>query len=290
MLLNRVYVPSSRGAQIAVDCYVPHASKDIDPGIRRPAIVIFPGGGYRFCSEREAEPVALRFLTEGFNAFIVWYRVGRTPDDPERDHDAGSWYSASPDHVFPLPQHDAAAAVAYVRQNAAALHTDPERIAVMGFSAGGHLAASLAALWQRADLWQELGLAPQDVRPNAAVLCYPVIAADEDAHRGSFEHLSGTTDVSIHQQYDVLRWVTDQFPPTFLWHTFTDPAVPVKNSLRLGLALCGAGVKTEMHIFPQGVHGLSLANTLTCAPEQTALIEPRCEIWPELAARFLRSL
>jgi len=290
MLGKRVYVPSSRGAQIAVDCYVPHASRDIDPDVRRPAIVICPGGGYRFCSEREAEPVALRFLAEGFNVFIVWYRVGKQAGDPDRDHDAKDWYQASPDHVFPLPQHDAAAAVAYVRKNAGSLHTDPDRIAVMGFSAGGHLAASLSALWQRTELWAEIGLAPEDVRPSAAVLCYPVIAADGDAHRGSFEHLSGSADVSDHQQYDVLGWVTGNFPPTFLWHTFTDPAVPVKNSLRLGLALADAGVMTEMHIFPAGVHGLSLANAQTCAPQQTQLIQPECQIWPQLAARFLRSL
>ena len=290
MLGKRVYVSSSCGAQIPVDCYVPHVSRDIEPGIRRPAIVICPGGGYRLCSEREAEPVALRFLTEGFNVFIVWYRVNRTENDPDRDHDAKDWYQASPDHVFPMPQHDAAAAVAYVRKNADALHTDPERIAIMGFSAGGHLAASLCALWQREDLWQEIGLTPADVRPNAAVLCYPVIVADHDAHRGSFEHLSGSKDVSAHQQYDILNWVTGDFPPSFLWHTFTDPAVPVQNSLRLGLALANAGVKTELHIFPTGVHGLSLANSQTCAPEQTQLIEPDCQIWPELAAQFLKSL
>lgn len=102
-------------------------------------------------------------------------------------------------------------------------------------AAGGHLAASLCGLWRRAELWRELGLAPEDVRPNAAVLCYPVICADEDAHRGSFVHLSGAEDVAAHQRYSVLDWVSGDYPPTFLWHTFTDESVPVRNSLRMAL-------------------------------------------------------
>lgn len=290
MLGKRVYVPSSFGAQIAVDCYVPHASREIDPDIRRPAILVCPGGGYAMCSEREAEPIALRFLTEGFNVFVVWYRVNRLPGEEDRAHEAKDWYRAAPGHVFPMPQHDAAAALSYIRKNADALHTDKDRIAIMGFSAGGHLAASLCALWHREDLSAPLGLTPEDIRPNAAILCYPVIAADKDAHRGSFEHLSGSLDLSEHAQYDILSHVSAQFPPAFLWHTFTDDAVPVQNSLRLGLALAEKGVKTELHIFLEGVHGLSLASEITCAPHLPQLIQPACQIWPQLAARFLRDL
>ena len=289
MLGTPVYIPSSHGAQIRVDCYVPHVSREIDPQVRRPAIVVCPGGGYRFCSEREAEPIALRFLAEGFNVFVVWYRVHES-DAPGKDHDARGWYSESPDHVFPMMQHDAGAAIAYVRQNAEALHTDPDRIAVMGFSAGGHLAASVSALWNHAELWAEIGLAPEDVRPNAAVLCYPVIVADEDAHRGSFEHLSGSADVRDHQAYSILNWVSADFPPAFIWHTFTDPTVPVRNSLRLALALSEANVKTEMHIFPEGTHGLSLANELIAPPGKPELVVPECQMWPALAARFLKNL
>lgn len=290
MIGERVYISSSRGAKIPMDVYVPHVSREIDPRIRRPAVVICPGGGYAFCSEREAEPVALRFLAEGFNAFVVWYRVGERPDDSARDHEAAQWYGKAEENVFPLPQHDAAAAIAYVRAHAGQLYTDPDRIAIMGFSAGGHLAASVSGLWQRAELWRELGLAPEDVRPNAAVLCYPVIVSDEDAHRGSFEHLSGTEDTEAHGQYDILNYVTEHYPPTFLWHTFTDDTVPVRNSLRMALALSYAGVTTEMHIFPEGRHGLSLAGCMTCAAGDVSLQRAECEVWPAMAARFLKSL
>lgn len=290
MIGQRVYIPSSRGAEIAVDIYVPHVSREIDAHIRRPAVVICPGGGYAFCSEREAEPIALRFLTEGFNAFVVWYRVGSAPGDEVRDHDAAQWYQKAAQHTFPLPQHDAASAVAYVRANAEAFHTDPDRIAIMGFSAGGHLAASVSGLWNRDEIWEEIGLTPEEVRPNAAVLCYPVIVSDEDAHRGSFVHLSGTEDIREHGQYDVLHTVGPHYPPTFLWHTFTDDLVPVRNSLRMALALSQAGVTTEMHIFPEGRHGLSLANDMTCAKMDQSLQRPECTVWPEMAARFLKAI
>lgn len=157
-------------------------------------------------------------------------------------------------------------------------------------AAGGHLAASLCGLWQRAELWQELGLAPEDVRPNAAVLCYPVICADEDAHRSSFVHLSGAEDVAAHQRYSVLDWVSGDYPPTFLWHTFTDESVPVRNSLRMALALADAGVLTEVHIYPKGRHGLSLCNDQTSAAWDDALHQAECAEWPRLAARFLKNL
>ena len=289
-MFERVYVPSSRGAQIPMDVYVPRVSREIEADIRRPAIVVCPGGGYAFCSEREAEPVALRFLAEGFNVFVVWYRVGERPEDVDRGHEASAWYQKSPEHVFPLPQHDAGAAIAYVRAHAAQYHTDPDRIAIMGFSAGGHLAASVSGLWRHAEIWQELGLAPQDVRPNAAVLCYPVIVSDQDAHRGSFEHLSGRDELAQHAKVDVTNWVDAHYPPTFLWHTFTDETVPVQNSLRMALALANSGVLTEMHIFPHGRHGLSLANTMTCHGQDASLQQEECVIWPSLAARFLKKL
>ena len=99
MKQERVYIPSTDNTQVALDTYVTHVSNEIDPDIRRPAILVCPGGGYAFCSEREAEPVALRFAALGFNTFVVWYRVA-----PNR---------------FPKPQQDAAAAMAYIRKNVA---------------------------------------------------------------------------------------------------------------------------------------------------------------------------
>ncbi|MBQ2991717.1 MAG: prolyl oligopeptidase family serine peptidase, partial [Clostridia bacterium] len=99
-----------------------------------------------------------------------------------------------------------------------------------------------------------------------------------------------TKDVMQHAQYSALNWVSENYPPTFLWHTFTDETVPVRNSLRMALALADAGVLMEMHIFPQGRHGLSLANALSCAAWDVSLQVEECAQWPALAARFLKRL
>lgn len=267
MKQERVYIPSTDNTQVALDTYVTHVSNEIDPDIRRPAILVCPGGGYAFCSEREAEPVALRFAALGFNTFVVWYRVA-----PNR---------------FPKPQQDAAAAMAYIRKNAEALHTDPNRIAILGFSAGGHLAGSIGTMWQRAELWEELGLTCEDVRPNAMVLCYPVLVSGRWAHQGSFENLTGCKDWSVHEAYSLDKLVDGKFcPPAFLWHTFNDTCVPVQNSLAMAQALRENGVGAEVHIFPEGPHGLSLASEETA--RNADLIQPDCQCWPELAARFLK--
>ena len=182
-----------------------------------------------------------------------------------------------------------ASAVAWVRENAAQTHTAPEKIAVIGFSAGGHAAGSLGVLWPKAELWQPLGLTPEQVKPNAMVLCYPVITGGEFAHRGSFVNLTGTDDLTAHAAHSLDALVTPATPPTFLWHTFTDGSVPVQNSIRMAHALADKGVLTEMHIFPEGVHGLSLANELTARPDAPELVVPECQCWPELAARFLKN-
>lgn len=198
MLYQRVSVPSTDGFSLPLDVYCPEVYPEIDPDIQRPAVVICPGGAYRYLSPREAEPVALVFAAMGFNAFVAGYRVAP--------------------HCYPRPQQDAAAAVAWVRAHAGETHTHPDKIAIMGFSAGGHCAASLGVWWPRADLWAELGLTPEQVKPNALVLSYPVITGGEKAHRGSFENLTGSHDLDVHLRYSLETQVTAQTPCLPLAH------------------------------------------------------------------------
>lgn len=271
MLHQRITLPTADGSTIFMDAYVPRPSDSIEPDPRRAAVIIFPGGGYGHVSEREGEPVALRFMAEGFNTFVVHYRV-------------------APQVRYPLPQQDAAAAIGYVRRHADELLTDPHRVAVMGFSAGGHLACSLGVWWPRAELWQPLGLAPEDVRPDAMVLSYPVITSGAFAHRGSFENLTGCADAADHAAFSLEDHVAPTTPPAFLWHTFDDDTVPVENTLLLAAALRRCRVPAEVHVFPHGPHGASLANAQSNGVVNAARILPDCAAWPDMASRFLRSV
>lgn len=199
----------------------------------RPAIVICAGGAYRWLSPREKDPVALRFSALGYQAFLIEYSVGEG---------AG--------RLRPLRQ--LAACLRLLRENAAAWHIEPEHIAALGFSAGGHLAASLGVLWNHPAL--KLGSA---CRPDALVLCYPVITAGEFAHRESIENVTGG-DPALMELLSLEKQVTAHMPPTFLWHCAGDESVPVENSLLLLAAMQRVKVPYECHLFAGGAHGISV--------------------------------
>ena len=163
-------VPGAPGAA-TLTTYAPEVSPEIDAEARRPAVVVCPGGGYAFTSDREAEPIALALINLGLNAFVLRYHVA-----PAR---------------YPIPQLEAAYAVHYVKCTAAQTHTDPRQVYIMGFSAGGHLAGSLGILWQRMDWARQLGLSAQEIRPAGMVLAYPVVTSGPKAHQGSFDNLLG---------------------------------------------------------------------------------------------------
>lgn len=244
-----------------LDCYVPDPVVDCPP---RMSVVICPGGGYNHLSPREGEPVALRFAAMGFNAFVVKYRVKP--------------------HLYPAPLMDAAWAMAHIRRHAGEFHADPHQIALMGFSAGGHLAGLLGTKWHDRALFEPLR--PEWIRPDALVLCYPVITAGEFAHRGSFLCLTGSEDERAHALFSIERLVDERTPPTFLWHTWEDASVPVENTLLMAAALRAHRVAAQVHIFPRGGHGVGLGNEITAMkPEQ---VLPEVQIWPELARDFLK--
>ena len=268
MLQKTVMVPTTDNCLVPVDIYVPETCRFVDPDVRRPAIVVVPGGGYSHHGEREMETIALRFMAHGFNAFVVRYRFAP--------------------HRFPAPQQDAAAAMAYVRANAAELHTNPDRIALVGFSAGGHLAGFLGVQWQNAKLWEPLGLTPEQVKPNALVLCYGVLSYGEFAENSSYEYLTGTTDPKVIEEVSVTKHVSEKCPPTFLWAPFDDTVVPVENTLEMAMALSKYKVHTEVHIFPEGLHGAALCNEQCAGVVNPQYDLPDLAHWPELAVKFLK--
>ena len=202
----------------------------------RPAILILPGGGYAWCSRREADPVAMQFLQAGYNVFTLYYTCRSDETVP-----ALRWQ----------PLIDAAGAILHIRCNAEQFGTDPAKIAICGFSAGGHLALSAAVLDIPGETAQQ--------RPDAVILGYPVVTAGEFAHRGSFVQLAGSEDAAAQQAFTLEDKVTSDTPPVFVWHTMEDKTVPVENTLLLLAALRRAGVPCEAHLFEKGAHGTSIS-------------------------------
>ncbi len=215
---------------------------------RRPAMVIFPGGGYAFTSDREAEPIASAYFAAGYNTFTVRYICGEKAK-------------------INNPLYDAAAAIAHVRTNAEKYCIDPDRIAVIGFSAGGHLAGYISTSWHRQEIADKLGIDNQLCKPNAAVLCYPVITNNVPTHKDSFDNLLGADrSLELENSANLDMLVDEHTCPCFIWHTATDTCVPVANSLAMAKALTDKGIRCELHIFPEGPHGLGRA-TAEAAPD-----------------------
>ena len=269
---------------IRLEAYWLHNSPEYQTNQLRPAIIVCPGGGYMFLSDREAEPIALRFMARGYHAFVLHYRVQT---------------------AFPAPMLDLAQAIALVRRHAAEWFIDPNRIVVCGFSAGGHLAASLGVLWDKPLLTEPLSVEPHQIRPNALLLCYAVIEmevlshesppGDEDGQpvydsRDSIALALGSVRPSqaLRDQYRLDLHVSPATPPSFLWHTATDQIVPANNALRFATALAAHNVPYEIHIFENGVHGLALADEVTAVPGQPGFINPDNQIWVELALNWLK--
>lgn len=212
----------------------------------RPAILILPGGGYAWCSRREADPVAMQFLQAGYNVFTLYYTCRSDETVP-----ALRWQ----------PLIDAAGAILHIRRNAEQFGTDPAKIAICGFSAGGHLAVSTAILWDAEPVQTALGIHGTEARPDAVVLGYPVITAGEYRHDGSIVNLCGD-DADLRATMSLENQVRDGLPPFFVWHTVEDPSVPVQNSLMLAGALTAHKVPLELHLFAHDGHGTS-----TCTRE-----------------------
>jgi len=163
-------------------------------------------------------------------------------------------YSVAPAQ-HPAQLHEAAAAMAYLKEHAAQYNIDPARTFACGFSAGGHLAGMLGTLWRET---------PQGAlaKPAATILCYPVISSGECAHAGSFANLTGG-DGALTRRLSLETRVDGDTAPAFLWATADDAAVPAMNALLYAQALARQGVPYALHVFPSGVHGLSLATELT---------------------------
>ncbi len=254
---------------VTLTAYCRENAPDLDPERRYPAIVVCPGGAYYRLSNRETEPVALRFLADGFQVFVLRYSVAPS--------------------TYPSQLIQAAAAVAFIRKHASQFMINPDSVAIMGFSAGGHVAASLGTLFAEPVIEQTLGVTPAQCRPDAMVLCYPVITTGEHAHETSVENITGgKPDPALLQKLALETAVTPETPPAFIWHTWFDSTVPVENALCFATALKRHQVPCELHIFEDGPHGLSLAVAETQTPGRPDYLNAVAARWAAMASEWLK--
>lgn len=265
----------SEDGKYFVDVYVQNESPEIILSHLRPMVVVLPGGGYMMTSDREAEPIALSYLAAGFNAAVVRYRVGK-------------------DAAWPNPQVDASEALKYIRANAARFLTDPDKIALCGFSAGGHLAASLGVHWNDPEIQKRSGCLNGENRPNALVLGYPVINDHglfyNPASMGTLlRNYSGEDYDRMYGYVCCEKYVkAGVTPPSFIFSTWTDETVPIANSLDFAAALNAEHIPAEIHIFQKGNHGLGLADFRTyCVP---ANLNADAVKWMKLSCNWLWNL
>lgn len=209
----------------------------------RPCMLVVPGGGYRHVSPSEGDIVARRFYGMGYNVFVLAYTINVLD---------------TPAQLQPL--HDISRAVRMIRKHADLYRINPEKLVVCGFSAGGHLCASLCVhCGDVKDPCREYEQVSN--RPDGAVLAYPVITSGEYAHRDSFTALFGEKPSEEELAYMSLEnHVTPDMPPCFLWQTASDETVPVENSYLFAEACTKAGVPFAHHVFTEGVHGMSVAD------------------------------
>lgn len=251
--------------------YFLDSSIEMRPNETRPVILMCPGGGYEMTSDREAEPMAMQFLAMGYHVAILRYSVC-----PVR---------------YPAALLQVAESVLYLKEHADEYHIDPEKIVVQGCSAGGHLAANYGIAWNSPFLTKLMGMEndPERLRVAGLLLCYPVITSGEKAHEESFRNLLGEQYEEKKEELSLENQVTPDTPPTFLWHTATDETVPVENSLYFFQACLQQGVSAELHIYPVGGHGLSLANEETCRANGIG-VQKECQSWIGLAQTWLEEI
>ena len=224
------------------------------------AVVVCPGGGYtHLAMDHEGDQIARWLNSLGVSAFVLKYRLG-------------------PKYHHPVELGDAQRAIRTVRAKAAEYRLLPDRIGIMGFSAGGHLASTAGTHFDAGDPDNGDPIDRLSSRPDFMILCYPVISLGEYAHRGSERNLLGENpDPKLVESLSNETQVTARTPPTFLFHTTTDATVPVENSVMFYTALRKAGVPAELHIYERGPHGVGLAQS-----------DEALSTWPARLADWLR--
>ncbi len=270
MKSERIYLYEGEKT-VYLDTYLCDESEEYSIG-KRPAMLVVPGGGYHFCSAREAEPVARAYMNYGFNCFVLRYSC---------QEEASRFM---PKCSKPLV--DASLAMKVIRERKDEFNIDENKIAAVGFSAGGHLVASLGTLWNDESI-KEFADMPYGInKPNAIILGYPVITFGLSTHGGTKDNLLGkyNNDEKLIEKYSCEKQVSENTAPAFIWHTATDGAVPVVNPLDFAKALAENNVPFELHVYPYGGHGMSIAT------KEVGTEDPLISRWVSDSVRWVYSI
>lgn len=258
--------------RVYMDCYIQDWTP-VKPFLpTRPAVLICPGGAYVMISQREGEPVALAFAARGFNAFVLNYSIG--------------FYAR-----YPNPLLDAATAMMHIRKNASKWHIDPNKIAIAGFSAGGHVAACLSTMAGREDVLAALDITDAAlIRPNATILGYAVTTVDEHAMEGLLLYLAGDRKISeIEHDASSANFVDEHTPPAFVFGFYNDLLVPLEHSMIYCNALAAKDIPFELHLFAQGEHGCAMGD-YAAAMGEAGLYDPSVALWMDLCVNWLENM
>lgn len=283
---------------VTLSCYIWEDSPELLEGKTRPAVIVCPGGAYLNCSDREAEPVAMKFLSMGYHVFVLRYSVymegkGGFPDftgKMERKEHC----------IHPIPMREIAESMLYIKQNADRWLVDTNRIALCGFSAGAHNCAMYAVHWNKPVITDIYCGEKAVFKPIAVILAYPLTdyvymqeTMEKDMIMKGLFTISNTAflgDAEVTQErleaISPARQVTEDTPPMFIWATAADNLVPVQHSLRMAHALADKKIPYELHIFEEGDHGFAVADQTSASAQSE--INQDVQNWVILADKWLK--
>ncbi|MFI3238522.1 MAG: alpha/beta hydrolase [Lachnospiraceae bacterium] len=240
--------------------------KEVGGNEKRPVVIVCPGGGYKMVSERETTPIATQFMASGYHTVILRYTVG--------------------EHTFPSQLVELSKVVLYLREHAVALRVDPNQIMIEGCSAGGHLATSYCELWKDSLIRDYSDISMEQVellRPNGAILSYPAVLFDDFI----YYYIDKDKYSYYIDRMNLDEYVDEDFPRTFVWHTFDDSIARADNSIELVRSLYAKGIPTEFHMYEFGDHGRSIAKDFVRQPSDTRDLG-NIDTWVEMACKWIK--
>lgn len=270
-------IPFTEDGKVCLKTYIHDQSKQQDFQIpKRPAVIVLPGGAYAFLSDTEAEPVALTFMKEGYNTFVLSYSVGD-------------------ECVFPKPLEEVSRAIWTVRSHAAEWHINPDAIVLMGFSAGACLAAMSATQWNTPGLAKRLGVSEEGIKPNAAVIAYGAWDnTNTIQHNPAFYNPDAAKIAKdCTPELDFINYTGPHMPPLFIWHNLYERCVPAVNSVMIAAKMLELNLPFELHLFQGGEHGMSVCNNLSSYKDQQRQLNaenPNVAMWVPMCVNWINKL